>query len=82
MTSTFTDPDDFCRFCRGRGSWSERTDPYSARVAHVCDCCGGTGRRTMAVGRPTPEAVQRENDASTETARPLYERLGKMGGAA
>lgn len=42
--SYFTDPDDFCRRCRGTG-----TERFSDESAFICDLCGGSGCRSVRI---------------------------------
>ena len=48
-TEYITDPDDFCRACRGKGSI--RSEEYRAEgrvtVTERCHQCGGTGCRSV-----------------------------------
>ena len=48
-TEYITDPDDFCRYCRGKGSI--RSEEYRAEgrvtVTEWCHQCGGTGCRSV-----------------------------------
>lgn len=40
--SYITDPDDFCRTCKGSGAQSY-TSPTGANVTEPCYLCGGSG---------------------------------------
>jgi len=44
-----TDPDDFCRACRGKGGTHEPTE-RGTTIFEPCYLCGGSGVRSVRVG--------------------------------
>jgi len=49
MNSYLTDPNDFCRHCRGRGSHAEWDAARGVTVHDRCDACGGSGLKAIRI---------------------------------
>lgn len=49
MNHNLIDPDDFCRTCRGSGTFREWNAQRRVDVTSACYTCNGTGRKTVRV---------------------------------
>ena len=50
--TTFADPDDFCRECKGSG-WVRYPSGHCTTIVERCDQCGGHGFKTIRVRTET-----------------------------